>query len=96
MEEKGKTQRSQDRPDALSDVEIQLESSLSPVKPNPEFIQHLRDRLSTNPVMVLERESHLLDVLIALGTVMGGILILVGLLRGIYEVLVATGVIRSD
>ena len=82
--------------DNLDDMEIQLQSSLSPVKPNPEFVQQLRRRLTSPPTMVLEMRSHLFDLFVALSIVMGGILILVMILRGIYELLVLIGLIRSE
>ncbi len=96
MQEKARGRKTPVEIETFSKFETQLESTLAPVKPNPEFIQHLRKRLTTTPAMVLEGESRLLDAMIALGLVMSGIIILVTLLWGIYQVLVRTGIIETD
>jgi hypothetical protein len=96
MQENARGRKAPGELEIISNFETQLESTLSPVKPNPEFIQHLRKRLTTTPVMILEGESRLLDAMIALGLVMSGILILVTILWGVYKALVATGVIETD
>jgi hypothetical protein len=79
----------------ISQVEFELESRLSPVQPDPEFIRHLHSRLTTPSNMGLEPETQLFDLLIALAIAGGGIVILVSMLRLVYEVLKAVGVIRS-
>lgn len=80
----------------LSRVELELENRLAPVQPDPEFIRDLHTRLTAPPGMGLEQETHLSDLLIALGVAGGGILILVVMLRLVYEVLKAVGVIRTS
>lgn len=96
MQEKGKGRKSLIELETITSFENQFGATLAPVKPNPEFIQHLRKRLAATPEMVLEGESQLFDAMIALGLVMSGLLALVTILWGIYRVMVATGVIRTD
>jgi hypothetical protein len=81
--------------DRISRMELELESRLSPVRPDPEFIRHLHTRLTTPSNMGLEPETPLSDLFIALAISGGGILILVGVLRLVYEVLKMVGVIRT-
>ncbi len=40
---------------ALTDFEGTLQSILNPVRPDPEFVQRLRQRLTTPAAVVLER-----------------------------------------
>ncbi len=79
----------------ISEVELELESRLGPVQPDPEFIRHLHTRLTTPSYMGLEPETPFFDLLIALAIAGGGIVVLVVILRVIYEILKAVGVIRS-
>jgi hypothetical protein len=44
-------------PAAVENLEFQLRSSLRPVRPNPEFVNHLHVRLTTSPQMTLERRK---------------------------------------
>jgi hypothetical protein len=79
----------------ISQVEFELESHLSPVQPDPEFIRHLHSRLTTPSNMGLEPETRFFDLLIALAIAGSGIVILVSLLRVVYAVLKAIGIIRT-
>ena len=56
--------------------EAELESSLSTVQPDPEFVTRLRRRLSQNEQVVLEpRSSATAFLLIALGLFTGALLV---------------------
>jgi len=56
--------------------EAELESSLSTVQPDPEFVTRLRRRLSQNEQVVLEPRSYATALLlIALGLFTGALLV---------------------
>jgi hypothetical protein len=80
----------------ISQVEFELESRLAPVKPDPEFIRHLHARLTSPTNMGLEQETPFADLMVALAIAGGGIVVLVAVLRLVYEVLKAVGIIRTD
>lgn len=79
----------------ISKMEFELETRLAPVQPDPEFIRHLHNRLTTPSHMGLEQETPLIDLLIAMAVTGGGIVLVVLILRVVYEILKAVGVIRS-
>ncbi len=83
-----------DRPRGVSDVESRLESQMMTVKPDPEFIRSLQERLADRSDLVLEPETQIRDLLIAMALAGGGILILVTMLRLLYELLIWVGVIK--
>jgi|WetSurMetagenome_2_1015567.scaffolds.fasta_scaffold618650_2 hypothetical protein len=59
-------------------LEKHLQSSLNPVRPNPEFVSHLRYRLATPDSVVVEtaRQApiHLLLIIISAGLFLGSFL----------------------
>lgn len=59
----------------LIDLESMLENRLSvlrPVNPNPEFVSHLRHKLTSRPRIYLERRrSPLIGLVIGLGLFVG-------------------------
>lgn len=58
------------------ELEGQLSSILSPVKPNPEFVSKLKHRLTTQPAIVVERRSEAtIFVLASLGLFVGAVLV---------------------
>jgi hypothetical protein len=58
--------------DAFSILENQLRYSLKPVNPNPEFVSHLRQHLSSPRSTTLEKHNGTLDLAIfLLGFVLG-------------------------
>jgi hypothetical protein len=68
-------------PDAEMNLENQLKLSLRPVKPSPEFVGHLHNRLTTPAEMTIERrENAALGLLLVAFSLMSGVL-LVMLLR---------------
>ena len=68
-------------PEMVESLEQQLKLSLTPVKPNQEFVSTLQTRLS-NPVrmQVERRDSWAFGMLLIAGSMLGGVLI-VWLLR---------------
>jgi hypothetical protein len=78
----------------ISQVESELELRLSPVQPDPEFIRHLHNRLTTPSVMGLEPETPFFDLLVALAIAGGGIVVVVVILRVVYEILKVVGILR--
>jgi hypothetical protein len=79
----------------ISKMESQLKSRLAPVQPDPEFIRHLGSRLSRPSGMALEPETPFSDLAVALAIAGSGIVILVLILRVVYEILKAVGIVRS-
>ncbi len=66
-------------PMALADFELQLQSSLQPVNPDPDFVYTLKRRLISPETVVLERESKAFSLLlIAFGLLSGVLLLMVG------------------
>jgi hypothetical protein len=62
--------------DQDEDLEGHLLSSLGPIQPNPEFVQRLKTRLTTEPVVTVERQSQLLAfVVMGLGLFFGAFLV---------------------
>jgi hypothetical protein len=61
----------------VEDLEQQLKQSLRKVEPNPEFVNHLQDRL-TNPVQlsVERRQSIGCGLLLVAASFMAGLLVL--------------------
>ena len=47
------------------DLEGHLLSSLGPVQPNPEFVLRLKTRLTTEPMITVERQSQLMAIVVA-------------------------------
>ena len=80
----------------VSRVEFQLESQLHRMEPDPEFIRNLHNRLTNPSDLILEPQTQISDLLIAFAVASGGILFLVSVLRLIFELLKATGVLRSS
>jgi hypothetical protein len=64
-------------PVVVEDLEQQLKQSLRKIEPNPEFVNHLQDRL-TNPVQlsVERRQSIGCGLLLIAGSFMSGVLLL--------------------
>ena len=73
-------------PMALADFELQLQTSLQPVNPDPNFVYTLKRKLISPGAVVLERQSRALGFLmIAFGLLSGVLLLMVG--RRIYTIL---------
>ena len=83
------------QPNEFADVETRLETRLMRVSPDPEFIRSLHERLADRSELVLEPETHLRDLLLALAVAGGGILVLVSALRLVYEALRAVGILKT-
>jgi hypothetical protein len=62
-------------PDAENNLENQLKRSLRPVKPNPEFVGHLQNRLTTPVTMTIERRQN---------AALGLFLIAISLMSGVF------------
>lgn len=74
-------------PMALADFELQLQSSLQPVNPDPDFVYTLKRRLISPESVVLERQSKAFSLLlIAFGLLSGVLLLMIG--RRIYTWLI--------
>ena len=68
----------------VEELEQQLLHSLRPVHPNPQFVDHLHDRLTTSPSIGLERKSYTaISLLLVAFSLLSGALVvwLVHLLR---------------
>jgi hypothetical protein len=92
----GKKPDSQSTDDiTISKMELELESRLAPVRPDPEFIRHLGSRLTKPSSMGLEPETPFSDLAIALAIAGGGIVLVVLILRVVYEILKVVGIVRS-
>ena len=59
------------------DIENELLSSLSPVKPDPIFVTRLEQRLKTQPRIVLEKNSLLGAYLVVAFGLFGGVVVVV-------------------
>ena len=59
---------------AVESLEFQLKSSLRPVRPNPEFVSHLHNRLTTRPGMTVEQRNTALSMLLVAISLMSGML----------------------
>ncbi|MBE0696137.1 MAG: hypothetical protein IH586_04370 [Anaerolineaceae bacterium] len=71
-------------PVVVEDLELQLKQSLRKVEPNPEFVNHLQDRLTNPTQMSVERRQSIgFGLLLIAGSIMSGmlLLLLVRLLR---------------
>jgi hypothetical protein len=79
----------------ISKMELELQARLAPVKPDPEFIRHLGSRLSQPSTMGLEPETPFSDLAVALAIAGGGIVLFVLVLRVVYEILKAVGIVRT-
>src|SRR5512133_830364 len=77
----------------VSEFEFKLETRLPKMEPDPEFIRSLHSRLVTPSDFGLEPQTQLKDLLIAMAVIGGAFLILVSILRAMYEVLRAVGVL---
>jgi hypothetical protein len=60
----------------LLSLEGHLQTSLHPVAPNPEFIRKLRRRLVAPNPPVLEKEPHLLSLLVIVFGLLSGVAVL--------------------
>ncbi len=62
---------------AYTDFELQLQSSLNPVSPDPDFVYTLKRKLVTPDHVILERQSSALSLLIiAVGLLTGALLLM--------------------
>lgn len=58
------------------ELEGELLSTLAPVRPNPEFVNRLKRRLTTEPVIVIERRTEAaVFVVLALSLFTGALLV---------------------
>ncbi len=64
-------------PDADDSLENQLKLSLRRVQPNPDFVGHLQTRLTTQPMMTIERRQ---------SAAFGLLLLAFSLLSGIFVI----------
>ena len=63
--------------DQISLLELQLENSLAPVRPTPEFVDHLRYRLTVPADMTLERNNvDRVDFLLLFFSILSGLAML--------------------
>ncbi len=83
-------------PQQLDQVESQLESAFSPVRPNPEFVNRLKQNLSNPPDMGLEMRSQLVEAIQALGIAMVGILTISLVLRIVWMLFKWIGLIHPE
>jgi hypothetical protein len=58
------------------EIENELFSSLSPVNPDPVFVTRLEERLKTQPLIVLERNSVMGAYLVVAFGLFGGVLLI--------------------
>lgn len=64
----------------VENLEFQLMHSLRPVRPDPQFVDHLHDRLNSPEVTVLERRQNIaLGLLLFAFSLLGGLLLVWGL-----------------
>ncbi len=84
-----------DQARGVSDVESRLQSQMMTVRPDPEFIRNLQERLADRSDLVLEPETQIRDLVIAMAVAGGGILIFVTMLRLLYELLIWVGLIKN-
>ena len=63
-------------PAAVENLELQLKSSLRPVRPNPDFVHHLHSRLTSSPGMTVESRTRALSMLVVAISLMSGVLLL--------------------
>lgn len=63
-------------PEIVENLEKQLKVSLRPVQPNPEFIDHLHNRLTSSPAMTLERQNTVLSLLLVAFSLLSGIILI--------------------
>ncbi len=63
-------------PVEVKDLEFQLKASLRPVRPNPDFIDHLHTRLTSSPAMTVERRNTALSMLLVALSLLSGVFLL--------------------
>ena len=62
--------------DAVESLEDQLKRSLRRVEPREEFVDHLHDRLTTPPPMMVERRTHTaIGLLVVAFSLLSGVLV---------------------
>lgn len=61
--------------EALTDFEDTLQSILNPVRPDPEYVQQLRQRLTTPAAVVLEQHPASWAFLTLIGGLMLGVIL---------------------
>lgn len=62
--------------DMLDNFEQELENSLAPINPNPEFVYRLRRRLLSEPTIILEQQKNtIMFLVVSLGLFIGALLI---------------------
>ena len=60
--------------DMVDTLEQQLFYSLRPVKPSPDFVNHLQHRLTSPPVMTVDREYKVFGLLLVATSLLTGLL----------------------
>lgn len=71
-------------PQNIDEIELDLQAYLRPVRPNPEFVRRLKQRLKSPPTIVLEKST----------SAVGLILIAAGLLTGVLAVVFGRKIVR--
>jgi hypothetical protein len=84
--------RFEDITEPILGMESRLQTRLTPVRPDPEFVDRLRKRLISPPDMMLESQSGFLNLFLVLGIVSGGVIVLTLVLRLILFILDGMGV----
>ncbi|MCL4561344.1 MAG: hypothetical protein M1281_12100 [Chloroflexi bacterium] len=84
--------RNEDLIEPISGMENRLQMRLTPVRPDPEFVDRLRKRLTSPPDTMLEPPTGFFNIFLVLGIVSGSVLALTLVLRLIILILDELGV----
>lgn len=63
-------------PVIIESLEYQLKTSLRPVTPNIEFVNHLQTRLTSSPVMTIERRNTAVSLMAVALSLLSGVLLI--------------------
>lgn len=67
--------------EAVDRLELQLRSSLRPIQPSADFVDHLHNRLTVPPEMLVERRHHIIRTMLLVASALLGSVLAVWLLR---------------
>ncbi len=83
--------------DKIAAIEARLSGVLQPIKPRREFVRGLRQRIQiAHQPAIIQSSTNLQFILIALVSVVSGIVLVVMGVRALLSLLTALGVIHAD
>jgi hypothetical protein len=80
----------------LEGFEIELEERFAPIRPDPQFVDRLRRRLTYPSETELEIPNRIVNLGMTVVILVVGLLLTVGMARFIYDFLALVGIIHPD